>query len=66
LAIGFAVPTLAQQKDRVDPQTAQKILATGPAYDRGENNHDPAAIAALYTEDAVFVTDRGPINGRQD
>jgi ketosteroid isomerase-like protein len=31
--------------------------------------HNPSgpklAIAALFTEDAVFVTDRGPVNGRQ-
>ena len=65
LAIGFAVPTLAQQKDTLDPQTAQKILATGPAWDRGANNHDATAIAALFSEDAVFGTTAGPVNGRQ-
>jgi ketosteroid isomerase-like protein len=66
LAIGFALPTFAQREGaQADPQTTQKILAIGKAYDEGENNNDAAAIAALFTEDAVFVTDRGPVNGRQ-
>jgi ketosteroid isomerase-like protein len=56
----------AQQKDIVaDPQTTQKILAIGKAYDEGETNSDPAAIAALFTDDGVFVTQNGPVNGRQ-
>jgi uncharacterized protein (TIGR02246 family) len=29
------------------------------------NNNDAAALAALFTEDAVFVTDSGPVHGRQ-
>jgi uncharacterized protein (TIGR02246 family) len=65
MAISFALPTFAQEKDTVDPQTTQKILAIGKAYEEGENNNDAAAIAALFTEDAVFMTDRGPVNGRQ-
>ncbi|HYZ71576.1 MAG TPA: DUF4440 domain-containing protein, partial [Chthoniobacterales bacterium] len=28
-------------------------------------NNNAAAIAALFTDNAVFVTDRGPVNGRQ-
>jgi hypothetical protein len=36
-----------------DPQITQKILAIGKAYDEGENSSDAAAIAALFTEDAV-------------
>jgi ketosteroid isomerase-like protein len=66
LAIGFAVPIFAQQKDTApDPQVRQQVVAIAKAYDEATNRHDPAAIAAIFTEDADFVTDRGPIHGRQ-
>ena len=65
LAIGFALPTYAQQKDLADPQTTQKILASFEGIDEAHNNNDAAARAAFYTRDAVFVTPGGPITGRQ-
>jgi uncharacterized protein (TIGR02246 family) len=65
LAIGFALPTYAQQKDLADPQTTQKLLALTKANAEAHNNNDAAAIAAFYTRDAVFVTPEGPITGRQ-
>src|SRR6516164_805161 len=68
LAIGFALPTFAQQKETVDPQLIQKLHDTiiSKKYNDAINNHDAAAIAALFTEDAIFVTDTvGPIYGRQ-
>jgi ketosteroid isomerase-like protein len=65
LAIGFALPTYAQQKDVADPQTTQKMLARLKAFDKALNNHDAAALAAFYTRDAVFVTTGGPIIGRK-
>jgi len=65
LAIGFALPTFAQQKDAADPQITEKLNANIKAYDKAVNNNDAAAIAALYTEDAVFVSDRGPVYGRK-
>jgi uncharacterized protein (TIGR02246 family) len=65
LAIGFASPIFGQQTYMPDPQTTQKILTIAKAYSDGEINNDAAAIAALFTVDAVFVTDRGPVNGRQ-
>jgi uncharacterized protein (TIGR02246 family) len=34
-------------------------------YNEAFNNHDAAAIAAVYTEDAVFMPDTGPLYGRQ-
>jgi uncharacterized protein (TIGR02246 family) len=65
LAMSFALPTYAQQKDLADPQTTKKILASIKVYDGAINDNDAAAIAALFTRDAVFVTTEGPIIGRQ-
>ena len=65
VTIGFALPAYAQQKDVADAQTTQKILAILKAYTEGMNNNDGAAVAALFTRDAVFVTTEGPIIGRQ-
>jgi uncharacterized protein (TIGR02246 family) len=65
MAISFALPIYAQQNDVADPQTTQKILALVNAHAEAKNSHDPAAIAANYTRDAVFVTTEGPIIGRQ-
>jgi uncharacterized protein (TIGR02246 family) len=64
LALSFALPTYAQQKDLADPQTTQKILALIEALNLAENNNDAAAIAAFFTRDGVFVTLEGPIIGR--
>jgi hypothetical protein len=33
------------------------------AYDQANNNKEAAAIAALFTEDAVFASDRGFVHG---
>jgi uncharacterized protein (TIGR02246 family) len=66
LAISLALPTFAQQKETVDPQLIQKLDDTlTKKYTEGVNNHDAAAIGALYTEDAIFVTNKGPLYGRQ-
>jgi uncharacterized protein (TIGR02246 family) len=65
LAIGFALPTYAQQKDLADPQTTQKIHASFQGFDEAHNNNDAGARAAFYTRDAVFVTPGGTITGRQ-
>ena len=64
LAIGFAVPTFAQQKDTVDPQIIQQYAALGKKFDDALNDNDAVALAACFTKDAVLVTDTGPIYGR--
>ena len=65
LAISFALPTYAQQKDLADPQTTQKILENTKAALEAHNNGDAAAFAAGYARDAVFLTPDRPIIGRQ-
>ena len=65
LAISFALPTFAQQKETVDPKIIEQLEAQIKKYDDATNNNDPAAIAALFTEDAVFLTDTGPLYGPQ-
>jgi uncharacterized protein (TIGR02246 family) len=64
LAISLAVSTFAQQKDTVDPQIFEQIKAISKKYDEAVDNNDAAAVAGLFTEDAVFVTDTGPLYGR--
>ena len=66
LAISFALPTFAQEKETVDPQLIQKLYDTlSKEWNEARNNHDAAAIAALYTENAIDVSDSGPLYGRQ-
>jgi ketosteroid isomerase-like protein len=65
LAISFALPAFAQQKDAADPQIRQQLDALGQKYDEAFNNGDAAALAALYTEDAIEVTNTGPVYGRE-
>ena len=57
LAISFARPTFAQEQSAVDPETRQEIDAVSMQYDEALNKHDAAAVAALYTQDAVRVAD---------
>ena len=44
LAISFAVPAFAQQKDTADPQIDEQIVKK---FDEAFNNGDAAAVAAL-------------------
>jgi ketosteroid isomerase-like protein len=59
LAFGFTVPTFAQQKDTVDPKTDQQIRVLAAKYDEAINRRDAAAVATLYSQDGVWVTNSG-------
>jgi ketosteroid isomerase-like protein len=65
LAISFALPIYAQQKDVADPETTQRVFASFKTFDEAINNHDAAALAAFYARDAILVTPDGPVTGRQ-
>jgi ketosteroid isomerase-like protein len=65
LAISLVSPPIAQPKEPIaDPQTTQKIRAISQAYNEAANRNDAAAVAALFIQDAVLVTDRAVIHGR--
>ena len=62
-AIGFAVPSLAQEKDTVDPEARQQIEAVLRKYEDAFNKKDAAAIAALYTADAAEIFHKDEAGG---
>ena len=55
LAICFALPTFAQQKDAVDPEVRQQIEAVNMKLFEARNKGDAAAAAAFYEQNAVQV-----------
>jgi uncharacterized protein (TIGR02246 family) len=65
LAISFALPAFAQEKETLDPQIRQQLDALSKKYDEAFNKNDAAAIAALFTQDAVEVGPDGPVYGKQ-
>jgi uncharacterized protein (TIGR02246 family) len=65
LAISLALPVLAQQKDTVDPKIAEQIRSLASKYDEAINRQDATGVAALYSQDGVWVTHDGAFHGRQ-
>jgi hypothetical protein len=53
LAMGFALPNFAQEKNAVVPEIRQQIEAVFAQFQEAYNKHDAAAMAALHTQDAV-------------
>jgi ketosteroid isomerase-like protein len=53
LAMGFAFPTVAQQKGTVDPKIEQQLRVLAAKFDDAVNRHDAVAVAALFTQDGV-------------
>jgi uncharacterized protein (TIGR02246 family) len=65
LSISFALPMLGQQKETLDAQAVEKADPLAEQYDKACNSNVAAAVAALYTDDSVFITPDGPIVGRE-
>jgi uncharacterized protein (TIGR02246 family) len=62
LAISFAMPIRAQVQNALDPEVRsadpdvrQQIEAAIMKYEEAYNKYDAAAVAALYTENAIEV-----------
>jgi hypothetical protein len=66
LAISFALPTFAQEKESTPSDKDRQVRAAlGRQGDDAWNSNDAAAVAAVFTEDAVIVTDRSSSTARQ-
>ena len=73
--MSFAWPMFAQEKEEVKafpftpilagPQLVQQIEAINQQFDEAFNKHDAAAVAALYTANAVQTTPGGSFSGRE-
>jgi ketosteroid isomerase-like protein len=48
-----------KQDSTIDPRKFQE------KYDEAVNRNDATSVAKLFTDDAIFVTDAGPVYGRQ-
>jgi hypothetical protein len=55
LAISFALPTFAQQKETVDPKIIEQLNAISKKVDEAVNNNDAAAYAARFTRRTPFL-----------
>jgi hypothetical protein len=55
LAIGFALPTFAQQTNTPDPKLREQAESLRKKVDEAINNNNAAAMPSFYTEDAAFV-----------
>jgi ketosteroid isomerase-like protein len=54
-----------EQTNTSDPQLREQLDAKSKKFDEACDNKDAAAVAALFTEDAVLVNDTGPVYGRK-
>jgi uncharacterized protein (TIGR02246 family) len=61
LAMSIALPTFAQQQSTVDPEVRQGIEAVLTRFGEAFNKRDAAAMAALYTQEAVQLWTWMPI-----
>jgi uncharacterized protein (TIGR02246 family) len=65
LAIGVTMAAFAQPNEATpSEQDRQQLEALATRYAEAANRHDAAAIAALFTEEGVFVSPEGIVSGR--
>jgi uncharacterized protein (TIGR02246 family) len=55
LVVGFVSPVPGQDQSTINPETKQQIEAVSMKFVEAYNKYDAAALAALFTEDAVEV-----------
>src|SRR5947209_1340917 len=65
LAIGSTMAAFGQPNEAApSEQDRQQMEALATRYAEAANRHDAAAIAALFTEEGLFVSPEGIVSGR--
>jgi len=65
-AMCLSVPTLAQQQKAIDPEVRKQVEAVFTQFVDAYNKHDAAAVAALFSPDAVELRSwRGLLSGEE-
>ena len=62
VAIGLAMPAVAQHVSDQDARQAGEAVVQ--AFNKASQAGDAAGLAALYSEDATYITPDGPLFGR--
>ena len=62
VAIGLAMPAAAQHVSDQDARQAGEAVVQ--AFNKASQAKDAAGLAALYSEDATYITPDGPLFGR--
>jgi SnoaL-like domain len=66
LTTGFSVRAIAQEKEpSLTEQDREQIVAVGKTNDEAWSKSDAVALAALFTDDAIFVTPGATLSGRE-
>jgi uncharacterized protein (TIGR02246 family) len=60
-----STPIFAQQTNTPDPKLRQAVDTIDKALDEAQDKGDAAALAALFSDNAILVTNTGPLNGRK-
>ena len=63
VAIGLAMPAAAQHVSDQDARQAGESVVQ--AYNKASQAKDAAGVAALYSEDATYITPDGPISAER-
>ena len=63
--IFVSAPAMAQHKEISDTALLSELAEHSKGWDDAFNSNTAEALAAKYTEDAVEVTNQGPIYGRE-
>ena len=62
LAISFAAPAVAQTPD---PKLRQVVETIDKTLNDAQDKGDAAAFAAVFADNAILVTNTGPLNGKK-